>query len=122
MSGLCIGDVVWVPMSDPQGENPKPRTAVVVELRGDSACVVVAITSSFDPDKLGKFDVASLPFKNGKPPCRSGLDRPSVAACNWYGIEHVSNCRKVGALQPALVLAIKQRLLEYLNSQTLAQS
>ena len=121
MPGIFIGDVVWVPMFDPQGENPKPRTAVVVELQGDSECVVVAITSSFDLDKLGEFDVTGLPFKRGKPPCRSGLDRPSVAACYWYAIEQVSSCKKVGALQLTLVAAIKQRLREYLDSQAHAE-
>ena len=114
MPGLSIGDVVWVPMIDPQGQNPKPRTAVVVELLDDSECVVVAITSSFDPNNLGEFQVPGLPFKTGKPPCRSGLDRPSVADCTWYAFEQISNCKKAGALETALVRTIKQRLQDYM--------
>lgn len=117
MPKLSVGDVVWVPMIDPQGQNRKPRTAGVVDLLGESECVVVAITSSFDPNNLEKFLVTGLPFKSGKPPCRSGLDRASVAACYWYAIEQVSNCKKVGGLQITLVAAIKKQIQEFLNSQ-----
>ncbi|MEQ1825768.1 MAG: type II toxin-antitoxin system PemK/MazF family toxin [Pirellula sp.] len=110
---FAVGDVVLVPMLDPQAQNKKTRPAVIAELLENDECIVVAITSSFDKDKLGHFQVANLPFSHGKPKCRSGLDRPSVADCSWFAFESLENCERIGNLPETLVAAIKQKLFDY---------
>jgi hypothetical protein len=81
---LSQGQIVEVEITDPRGQNKKPRPVVILtatrELSLADEFVVAAISSSFveplPPDSI------LLPWSpDGR--AKSGLTKPSVAKCRW---------------------------------------
>lgn len=79
------GRIVLAELLDPQGRNPKPRPVVIVtateEIQPGQPFLVVAITGTF-PTPLPQ-DCVPLPWHANRHP-KTGLRKPSVAACSWY--------------------------------------
>lgn len=78
-----FGSIVRVELLDPQGRNPKYRPAVVVssneEITPGGEVWVVGITGT-----EGREPALEVPLQHDpKGVCRTGLRKPSVAACWW---------------------------------------
>jgi mRNA-degrading endonuclease toxin of MazEF toxin-antitoxin module len=81
---LGQGQVVEVAITDPRGQNKKPRPAVILtdteELSVADKFVVAAITRKFSEPLPS--DWILLPWSSdGR--AKSGLREPSVVKCNW---------------------------------------
>lgn len=95
---ICLGDIVWVSITDPNGRNRKPRPTLVVtqtnDIENSETMVVVAISTEFDPDNIEDSHVKMLWSQGGHP--RSSLDEPCVAKCEWQRQVKVSDVRRTG--------------------------
>lgn len=84
MQRLSQGQIVDVRIADPNGQNPKPRPAVILtstdELADADAFVVAAISTKFDAP-LPADDIQVPWSSDGR--VKSGLTKPSVVKCRW---------------------------------------
>ncbi len=80
-----FGDIVEASVTDPNGQNKKPRPVLILSADEDIAngddLFVVAISSTGIPKKLPSHYFALQWHRNGHP--RTGLKMPSVAKCDW---------------------------------------
>ena len=84
MHRLIQGQVIEVAITDPCGQNKKPRPVVILtdtdELSDAEEFVVAAISTKFS-DPLPA-DCILLPWSQGGH-AKSGLTQPSVVKCHW---------------------------------------
>ena len=109
----AVGDIVIASMEDPQGQNRKPRTAMVFAVESDE-CVLIAITSTFDPaGPIPKTHIENLPWKRDLPKCQTGLNRPSRLDVAWSEKVPATSCRKIGTMPVQLQLRAKTLYLKH---------
>lgn len=95
---------------DPNGTNPKTRPILLVAdfYEGDDLIDGVAVSSTFD-EPLPVTQV-ELPFSRSRT-CRTGLDRPSVAVCDWPVTATPDDIvKRIGAVPAKELLDILQRV------------
>lgn len=108
---LKFADIVLVHISDENGENLKSRPCMVAEVYNDGSVLVIAITSTFDPNKLKPTQIDGIPWKSNLPRAATGLSKPSVIDCSWYCTADSNHCKKIG-MMPALLAARAKMLLQ----------
>jgi mRNA-degrading endonuclease toxin of MazEF toxin-antitoxin module len=84
MSKACRGRIVWVEITDPQGQNPKCRPAVILtateNIHANGDVWVVGVSTQID---AAPADVCvELPWDRKRHP-RTGLKERCAAVCTW---------------------------------------
>ena len=118
MPTLRRGEIVLAEVTDPQGQNRKPRPLVILtpteEIREGEHFVAVAVSSTFPhpvPD-----DCVELPYHPAGQ-ARTRLRKPSVAVCSWLvPLTHTDVIRPIGWVPDQQMLAILDKVKRHTNS------
>jgi hypothetical protein len=110
---LTPGSIVWADVLDPDGENPKIRPLVIVQvasIEGVTSYGVVGISSTYTRPLTS--DEIELPYSsNPRSPSRTKLTLPCVAKLKWRLVLDLDQILKVGGRLPAHILEeIQSRL------------
>lgn len=102
---ICQGRIVRANVLDPQGQNPKVRSLVIVtatsKIAAADSVAGVAITGSFS-DPLADDEVL-LPWRKDRHP-KTGLHKPCVAKCSWVcAIKPTDILERAGIVPPAVL-------------------
>ena len=114
---LHQGRIVWADVPRPDGSPGKPRTVVIVtateEINDTDPFVVVAITSTFqEPLRDAEVRLPFQPQGGG----RIGLNRPTIAVCDWLiQLTKGQVLREVGSLPTAVMIEIVGKTRSYLH-------
>jgi mRNA-degrading endonuclease toxin of MazEF toxin-antitoxin module len=112
VSVLQQGRIVWVRISDPNGQNSKERPAVIVtatdEIRPGEPFVAVAITGTLEHPLPPEY--VELPWHPRRHP-RTGLKKRCAAACHWLVVVRQEDILEYAGVVPdAKMLAILERI------------
>ena len=114
---LQQGRIVWANVPKPDGSPGKPRTTVIItateEINDTDPFVVVAVTSSFlEPLRDSEVRLPFHPQGGG----RIGLNRPTVAVCDWLTeLRKPQVLQEVGSLPTAVTVEIVEKTRSYLH-------
>jgi mRNA-degrading endonuclease toxin of MazEF toxin-antitoxin module len=114
---LQQGRIVWANVSRPDGSPGKPRTAVILtateEITDSDPFVVVAITSTFqEPLRDAEVRLPFHPQGGG----RVGLNRPTVAVCDWLiEIRKDQVLQEAGSLPTTVMIEIVEKTRAFLH-------
>lgn len=90
--------VVQAFIYDVQDRNGKTRPCLVIKSE-ELKVLVLAITTTFDPDNLQP-DEIKLPYSEN---CGTGLDKPNVVKCKWFDVIELRRCILVGRIPAKLM-------------------
>jgi mRNA-degrading endonuclease toxin of MazEF toxin-antitoxin module len=106
------GEIVLAEVTDPQGQNRKPRPLIILtpteEIREGERFVGVAVSSTFP--RLIPDDSVELPYHPAGQ-ARTGLRKPSVAVCSWrVPLTHADVIRSIGWVPDKQMLVILEKV------------
>ncbi len=123
MLKLEFGAIVRVRVTDPRGENEKPRPMVVLTSNADilagSALFLVAITGRENLPGTLSADYIALPWQaQGR--TQTGLDKACAACCTWTvaGIPQAAVVKILGRAPGQRLERIVNRINELKNEGT----
>jgi mRNA-degrading endonuclease toxin of MazEF toxin-antitoxin module len=111
------GEIVLAEVTDPQGQNRKPRPLIILtpteEIREGERFVAVAVSSTF-PHPVPN-DCVELPYHPAGQ-SRTRLRKPSVAVCSWLvPLIHSDVIRSIGWVPDQHLLAILEKVKGHTN-------
>jgi mRNA-degrading endonuclease toxin of MazEF toxin-antitoxin module len=117
VSSPCRGKIVWVELLDPQGRNPRCRTAVIVspdqDIREDGEVWVVGVSTQLN-EAPAEVQV-ELPWdRRGHP--RTKLRERCAAVCTWMRKVRVADIKEYAGVVPGHQLLNIQKLIAPLDS------
>jgi len=110
----CRGRIVWVEITDPQGENPKCRPAVIITpteaIRPDEPdCEVWVLGVTTRTEDTSAELAVELPWAPDRRHPKTGLSERCAVVCNWWKRIRLGSIREYAGVVPG------RQLLEILG-------